>query len=214
MKIHAFMEKKNSRLRIMTGVGIALWLGILARKGIDSYTHLLAKSIPITQAIVSTTNPTTQEIKKPEYEHPYEIPERKIDYAVDDNLVRHIIQIESAGNPKATSNVGARGLMQIMPLTWKEETRKLYGKSLDFSEAYNPEKNKEVGIFYLGTIEKYLSGRINNWDSLSKEDKQSLIAAAYNGGMGRLVRLNGNIEQMPEESRNYVNKLERINLSK
>lgn len=132
------------------------------------------------------------------------------DKIISEDYIEDIITIESAGNPRAKSRVGARGLMQIMPATWEEETRKLYGKPLDFDLTFNPKINREVGIHYLNTIESYLSKRVDNWNKLSVDKKQELIAAAYNGGMGRVVRYNGDIRKMPLESRRYVEKIRKL----
>ncbi len=135
-----------------------------------------------------------------EPEYPLEI--------ITEDYVDDIIQIESSGIPTKVSRKGARGLMQIMPATWKDETRKLYGKEFDFDKAFDPEINVEVGKAYLSTIENYLSTRIEGWNELDVQDRRYLIAAAYNGGMGRLVRNEGDISRMPLETRNYVKRLE------
>ena len=124
--------------------------------------------------------------------------------------ISSIIQIESSGNARAVSHSGARGLMQIMPETWQDESRKLYGKELDLNLAFDPEINKKVGTFYMETISNYLSNRIDGWQNLSIAEKQNLVAAAYSGGMGRLARNNGDISKMPEETKNYVEKLEKL----
>ncbi len=131
-------------------------------------------------------------------------------YPITSDFVEDIIKIESNGNPKATSRVGARGLMQIMPTTWAEETKRLYGKELGFDKAFDPVINRKVGEAYLEVIRRYLSSRIDDWDSFSVEKKQELIGAAYNGGMGRLVRNDGEISGMPPETKNYVERLRKL----
>ncbi|MCH7568109.1 MAG: lytic transglycosylase domain-containing protein [Nanoarchaeota archaeon] len=135
---------------------------------------------------------------------------QKIQDIISPEYIDNIIQIESSGRADAVSYAGARGLMQLMPETWAEETRRLYGRELDFDLAFDPKISKEVGTAYLKRIEKYLSGRIDGWESMDIKQKQELMAAAYNGGMGRLVRNRGDILKMPEETRNYINKLKTL----
>src|SRR4051812_36824055 len=54
-------------------------------------------------------------------------------------LVRAVIQAESAFNPRARSNKGAMGLMQLMPATAEE-----YG----VRDAFNPKENIRAGVAY------------------------------------------------------------------
>lgn len=125
-------------------------------------------------------------------------------------LASYLIPIESSGNPKAISKSGARGLLQIMPETWKEITREIYGRQIPFSHAFDPHTNKTVAIAYLEKIEDMLSKNIPYWNDLSLDEKQDRIAAGYNGGPNRLIRNKGNIGKMPKETRNYVQKLRDI----
>ncbi|WWT39212.1 transglycosylase [Enterobacteria phage PRDturquoise] len=53
-------------------------------------------------------------------------------YNLDPRLVAGVVQTESSGDPRATSGVGAMGLMQLMPAT---------AKSLGVTDAYNPTQN-------------------------------------------------------------------------
>jgi hypothetical protein len=116
------------------------------------------------------------------------------------SLVKAVMSVESANNPKAKSKVGASGLMQIMPATAKD-----LGLSED--ELFDPEKNVEAGS-------RYLQKLLGKYDG-----DQELALAAYNWGMGNvdkaLARLKkveleptwGNILDnlfVPKETRNYV----------
>lgn len=140
-----------------------------------------------------------------------ELKEKNFNSIIDDSYISYIIEIESNWNPKAESHVGARGLMQIMPATWEQETKKIYGKSLDFEKAFDPKINVEVGRFYLEeTLQNYLSQRISNWENLSVLEKQNFIAAAYNGGKSRFIRNGGLIGEMPKETINYIQKLDQL----
>lgn len=66
---------------------------------------------------------------------------------IDDDLVNAIIQVESSGNPKAVSNKGAMGLMQIMPL-WVP-TLKKEGIILAKKDLLEPNRNIKAGKYIL-----------------------------------------------------------------
>ncbi|AAX45616.1 transclycosylase [Enterobacteria phage PR4] len=53
-------------------------------------------------------------------------------YNLDPRLVAGVVQTESSGDPRATSGVGAMGLMQLMPAT---------ARNLGVTDAYNPTQN-------------------------------------------------------------------------
>lgn len=112
--------------------------------------------------------------------------------------VDRVIKQESGGNPNAVSGKGARGLMQIMPATWAEETKMIYGKSLPFDKASDPKICRVVGTHYLKRIQNVL----RKW--MGKEPTIEQILAAYNGGWGRLKSVNYQWEKMPAESVGYV----------
>lgn len=98
---------------------------------------------------------------------------------VNAELVRAVIQVESAYQPRARSPRGAVGLMQVMP-----ETARQYG----VKNLYDPESNIEAGIKHL----KSLLDRL----------PLSLALAAYNAGEAAVQRFRG-IPPYPE-TRNYV----------
>ena len=83
-----------------------------------------------------------------------------------DSLVSCIIEAESAGKADAVSSVGAVGLMQIMPATWKEWAP-IAGVSED-TPMTDPDANKKIGTAYI----KFLLKRY--------DDNIPLALAAYN----------------------------------
>src|SRR5881394_167649 len=103
---------------------------------------------------------------------------------VDANLVRAIIQVESNFNPRAVSNKGALGLMQLMPKT---------AKSLKVSNAYDPQQNVDAGVRHLKTLLNNFGGDI------------ALSLAAYNAGE-TAVRHHRGVPPY-SETRDYVKRI-------
>lgn len=91
-------------------------------------------------------------------------------YRVDPVLVRAVIQVESAFDPQCISRKGARGLMQLMPLTAKR-----YG----VQRIHDPNENISGGVRYL----RYLLEMFRN-------DLPRALAA-YNAGENAVIRYGG-----------------------
>ena len=106
---------------------------------------------------------------------------------VDPQLVHAIIKVESEYDPKAVSNKGAMGLMQLIP-----ETARQFG----VENPFNPKENIEGGVSYL----KHLLDRFGGDLPLS--------LAAYNAGEGAVQRSAG----IPSfaETQGYVRKVTNI----
>ena len=98
------------------------------------------------------------------------------------DLVRAVMQVESAFNPDARSPKGALGLMQLMPATIRQYS---------VSNAFNPSENVRAGVAYL----RYLLDRYQN--------NEELALAAYNAGPGAVDK---HAQSVPpyRETRNYV----------
>ena len=96
--------------------------------------------------------------------------------------------------------------MQIMPETWSDMTKNDV-INYPFDSAFNPEKNVEIGTKYYYWVENWLSTRVPDWNSKERIDQYKLMAAAYNGGIGKLKNVSWDINLMPYETRDYVRKI-------
>jgi len=89
-------------------------------------------------------------------------------WGVDPELVRAVIEVESAFEPGAVSAKGAMGLMQLMPATARQ-----YG----VADPFDPRSNIEAGTQHLRSL-------LDRYDL-------SLALAAYNAGAGAVERYGG-----------------------
>lgn len=114
----------------------------------------------------------------------------------DPLFVAAVVKSESGFNTLATSNVGARGLMQIMP-----ETGKYLEKIQDFGPRpagflTDPQYNLKLGINYLKYLEKMFDGN------------KVLTLIAYNWGPGKVNQtVSGKTRGVPQEVMNYALKI-------
>ncbi len=84
---------------------------------------------------------------------------------LDPNLVATVMQIESCGDPRATSSAGAMGLFQVMPYHFRAD-----------DDPYAPDTNAARGLAYLAKSLEAANGDAR------------LALAGYNGGIGILAR--------------------------
>ena len=63
---------------------------------------------------------------------------------VDPELAFRLVKLESNFNPRATSRVGAVGLVQVMP-----STATIYDRTVTREELYDPKTNLRIGFQYL-----------------------------------------------------------------
>jgi soluble lytic murein transglycosylase-like protein len=98
------------------------------------------------------------------------------------DLVRAVVQVESAFNPNARSPKGAMGLMQLMPATMKQ---------FGVSNPFNASENVRAGVAYL----RELLDRYSN--------NEELALAAYNAGPGAVDK-HGQSVPPYKETKNYV----------
>ncbi len=115
------------------------------------------------------------------------------DHDLDPFLVAAVIYSESHYNPRAQSPVGARGLMQLMPLTAAGIARKLGDTGFTINQLFDPATSIRYGTFHL----QGLLGRYNG--------AVEPAVVAYNGGGGAGDQYQaGNLARVPTESLNYV----------
>ena len=115
-------------------------------------------------------------------------------------LVDAIIQIESQGDARMVGRHGERGLMQIKAGTWRDMTTRLFGRPLPFDRAFEPDLNRRVGVAYLAFLQESILPRQAEW----KSDERALLLAAYNAGPGRLRRSGFDLDRMPAQTQDYV----------
>ena len=125
---------------------------------------------------------------------------------LDPSLVAALIRQESRFNPRATSPVGARGLMQIMPRVGHTIANGLEFPAWDAALLYQPDVSLQLGTTHLADL---LSGY--------SDDGRAL--AAYNAGRSRVERWAKKhgagdpemfVERIPfRETRDYVRIIQR-----
>lgn len=111
------------------------------------------------------------------YTHPikYEnlVEEYSRENGLDKFLVYAVIKTESGFDPNAVSNVGARGLMQIMEDTFDWVKYRMGDEDTRYLEMYVPETNIRYGCWLLG----YLYKEFGNVET---------AMAAYHAGRGQV----------------------------
>lgn len=105
-------------------------------------------------------------------------------HGLSPDLVRAVIQVESAFDPIAVSPKGAMGLMQLMPDT---------ASDFGVTDPFHPEQNIGAGTAYLKRL-------LDRYDQ-----KIELALAAYNAGPGNVEKY-GDVPPF-RETRDYVKKV-------
>lgn len=131
------------------------------------------------------------------------------DYGNDWHLLKAQGIQESLLDPRARSHAGAMGVMQFMPATWAEVSKKM---GLNASP-YNPRASILAGGFYQRQM-------LRVWTSKrTKEDRRRWAWSAYNYGVGNVLkaqkRASGTLDwwslrpYLPQETILYVYKIEK-----
>ena len=107
-------------------------------------------------------------------------------FALPEHWIRAVMHAESSAKPRARSERGAMGLMQIMPKTWTE-LRARYGLGAD---PYDPRDNILAGAAYIREL----------YDRYGAPG----FLAAYNAGPGRYERHLATGRPLPDETQAYV----------
>lgn len=122
---------------------------------------------------------------------------------VDEILLDSVAQVESAGNSRAISPRGAKGLFQLMDATGKEWHKKL--KIVEEYDPFNPAQARMIAGAYLE-------------DLYSQFHKPELAVGAYNCGPGRMFRAMKMAQATtwpeispfcPPETRTYVERVDK-----
>jgi len=134
--------------------------------------HTTPLAMPTTGVTIAWLPPTVQRWKAP-------IEAYGRQYNIDPNLIAIIITMESGGYAQARSEVGAQGLMQIMPATAQDIASKFLKQPRATYDIYDPQTNIEFGTAYLAHLRDTFGApdQAPSWNTTVE-----LIAAGYNGG--------------------------------
>ena len=128
-------------------------------------------------AVIAVAPAIVRQTAKALYPTPYweTVHQEAVKHGVEPSLVLAVIRTESFFKPQAVSSAGARGLMQITPLTlqWaqyrSEELRHLTDEDL-----FDAKTNIRVGVYILSLLAEQFS------------DVETVLAA-YNAGYGQVA---------------------------
>lgn len=134
----------------------------------------------------------------------------------DKRLFRLMLKQESQYNVYAKNkSSGARGLGQIMPITYENfrldkfekfrdsVTGKIDTLSLE-KELFNPVENIGISLEALNYFSNYCKQNHSGWDTLNLEDKRRTILYCYNAGQGRVFEKD---KELPRETINYADSI-------
>lgn len=124
--------------------------------------------------------------------HPYatSVTEAAQRFGIPETWIWRVMHAESRGRPRAISDAGAMGLMQIMPATW----RMLSAKHRLGGDPFETRANILAGAAYLRAM----------WD---RYGDVRLMLAAYNAGPGRADAYAAGRRGLPAETTAYVAKI-------
>jgi soluble lytic murein transglycosylase len=156
---------------VAAGIGVGVLLGVLGR--VDNVIQEL--TLPL--------------------RHEDIIRQQSRDKDVDASLIAAVIYAESRFSDQ-TSHAGARGLMQITPLTAREIEKLSGGTTFKIDDLSDPDLNIRYGTFYLHELLERYGGN------------EVAALAAYNAGPGNADEWGGaglTLDAIPlDETRGYV----------
>lgn len=175
-----------------------IYFGILSLLSVNGFYFLLTDLVQPKKKQFSNPGPVNQPSSFPEKNLSYlslTPKEKKVSvstydrwiqaacrrHALDPALIKAVIHAESRFDPQAVSPRGAKGLMQIDPITVRE---------LGIKDPFNPKNNIDGGVRYLRVLLDTFEG------------DQQLALAAYNAGPNQVYRHNG----VPpfKDTKNYI----------
>ena len=124
---------------------------------------------------IQLLRPAADEVMEKMYPRTYQelIETYSAEYDVDPYLVYAVCKIESNFDPKAQSNVGARGVMQMMEPAFDWVQYRMGDESgTTYDQMYQPEVAVQYGTCMLSLLQKEMG-----------EDER-VILASYHAGMG------------------------------
>lgn len=191
LKVKAYeVAGEQARLDLFRGGSMTLPIDRVERIVDDEYVPPPEPDpvAAIAEADLTPLIPLRFEESQPIPEGPYGalIYETARRHQVNPQVVAALIRQESAGNRRAVSHKGARGLMQLMPATAKR-----FGVRKE--QLFEPQHNLEAGVRYL------------SWLMDQFPNDLARVLAAYNAGENAVVRYQG----IPpyRETRNYVRRI-------
>jgi soluble lytic murein transglycosylase-like protein len=172
-------ERRRQKIRSLIFTSLALALPHQLRHS----SGLTLASNPLTNPRVSTSIDNVIALS-PKQAYEGIIREAAALYRVDANLIRSVMQAESAFDPTAVSRTGAMGLMQLMPQV---------AEAFDVENPFDPRENIMAGTRLLRELLDSHHGNV------------PLTLASYNAGPTAVARYRG----IPpfRETRGYVKKI-------
>lgn len=172
--------------------------------------HWIFKLLILVGVIILCSNLVPKVTKNEIYPKEYEeyVLKYSEEYNIDKNFIFAIIKTESNFDPNAQSEVGARGLMQIMEDAYEWAKFKIKDdRDITYDQMFEPEYNIEYGCFMLG----YYYDKYGSFE---------LAAAAYHSGMTTVDNWLSNgiisidnliVEDIPaSKTKHYVTKVMRF----
>ncbi|MPZ21195.1 MAG: transglycosylase SLT domain-containing protein [Luteitalea sp.] len=172
------LEGDRAILELRSGGQVSFPAALVARVAPDEVPYPAPEGASSIDAVA--TLPTSQ--VEPPLQYVRLVEETSLRHEVDPKLVHAVIAVESRYQPRARSQKGAMGLMQLMPATAQQYA---------VANPYDPAANVEAGVRHLRSL-------------LDRFDLK-LALAAYNAGEAAVTRFGG----VPpyRETRDYIQRV-------